>query len=230
MDAFALAVCAGSTPELANVYGPHLMVGMPHYGISDSKRRIAMFLANIGHETIGLSRVTESLNYSVEALLKTFRRTRISEADARAFGRTAIRPADQRSIANRVYGGAWGKKNLGNTHPDDGWNFRGRGLFQSTGRSNAELLTVRLRENFPHLAVPDFAANPAALSEPVWAALSACDYAARCGLNAFADAGDFDGYCDAINIGRKTAPIGDSNGWHDRRRLFVCASNALAAA
>ena len=61
---------------------------------------------------------------------------RITEAQAQRYGRTDNRPADQQAIANIVYGGAWGKKNLGNTEPDDGWRFRGRGLIQLTGRDN----------------------------------------------------------------------------------------------
>lgn len=78
----------------------------------------------------------ESLNYSVEGLLKTFSRARISEADARRFGRTSTRVADQVAIGNAVYGGEWGKANLGNTQPGDGWKFRGHAWPHCTGRRN----------------------------------------------------------------------------------------------
>lgn len=44
--------------------------------------------------------------------------------------------ADPKAFFNRVYGGDWGKRNLGNTEPDDGYNLRGRGPFQITGRYN----------------------------------------------------------------------------------------------
>lgn len=228
MDVGFVALCTGATIARARIFGPHLMAGMLHYGISDTQARTAMFLANVGHESLGLASIIESLNYSVEALLAKFERTRISESDARLHGRTAGRPANQRAIANLIYGGAWGKKNLGNTEPNDGWDFRGHGLLQSTGRSNAELLTTRLGARFPDLDVPDFTVTPEALSEPMWAALSACDYIDRKGLNAVADAGDFDGYCDTINKGRKTAPIGDSNGFPDRARLYRVALSAKA--
>jgi len=39
-------------------------------------------------------------------------------------------------LANTVYGGPWGAKNLGNTVKGDGWKFRGTGMGQITGRGN----------------------------------------------------------------------------------------------
>lgn len=94
------------------------------------------WLGQLHHESAGFSKLVESLNYSVEGLLATFGRHRISEADCRRLGRTPTRKADQISIANLVYGGAWGAKNLGNTQVGDGWKFRGSGLIQTTGRAN----------------------------------------------------------------------------------------------
>jgi murein DD-endopeptidase MepM/ murein hydrolase activator NlpD len=49
------------------------------------------------------------------------------------YGRTKEHKADQRKIAEIAYGS---RKELGNTQPSDGWNFRGKGLLQITGRSN----------------------------------------------------------------------------------------------
>jgi len=80
--------------------------------------------------------IRENLNYSVRRLINSFGRHRISEADAKRYGRSGSRPADQKAIANIVYGGEWGLKNLGNTKPNDGWMFRGGGLAQITGRAN----------------------------------------------------------------------------------------------
>lgn len=106
----------------------------------DTMREVASFLANISVESAGLTRMAESLNYSVDGLLKTFGRHRISEADARRLGRKpgeAGLPLDrQMLLANILYGGEFGRVNLGNTQPGDGWKFRGYGPKQLTGRDN----------------------------------------------------------------------------------------------
>lgn len=97
----------------------------------------AYILATAFHETgQKMQPITESLNYSVQGLLSTFSRARISSAQAELIGRKPGRPANQEAIANTVYGGDWGRKNLGNTEAGDGWRYRGRGLVQITGRGN----------------------------------------------------------------------------------------------
>lgn len=108
---------------------------------------LAHWLGQSHVESRGFSTLVESLNYSVDGLLATFGRHRISEADARRLGRidgvrggqkVTIRPADQQAIANLVYGGRWGRQHLGNTEPNDGWDMRGSGFKQNTGRANIE--------------------------------------------------------------------------------------------
>lgn len=96
------------------------------------------WLGQMWVESKGFSTLTENLNYSVEGLRATFGRHRISDAQCEAYGRKPGRPADQRAIANIVYGGEWGRVNLGNIHPNDGWDMRGSGVKQITGRANIE--------------------------------------------------------------------------------------------
>lgn len=109
------------------------------FSIGDAE--IDDFLSQVIHESAHLERMEENLNYSVDALLRTFGRHRISEADARRFGRIpGKQSADVQAIANCLYGGAWGAKNLGNNQPGDGWKYRGSGPIQVTGRSNFERL------------------------------------------------------------------------------------------
>lgn len=97
----------------------------------------AHWLGQMFVESAGFTVFTENLNYSVDALINKFGRHRISVADARTFGRIdGQRAANQNAIANIIYGGEWGRVNLGNTQPGDGWRFRGGGPGQTTGRAN----------------------------------------------------------------------------------------------
>lgn len=109
---------------------------------------------------------------------------------------------------------------LGNTPEDDGdgERYRGHGLIQTTGRHNHARVRDRLRERFQ--GVPDFEADPAALTDPQWAALSAADYWDDKGLNALADAGDFKAITRKIN--------GGLNGYADRKARWARAKRALA--
>jgi putative chitinase len=97
---------------------------------------LAHWLGQMYVESAGFAVMSESLNYSVEGLLRTFGRHRISAADCERYGRKPGRPANQEALANILYGGAWGAANLGNTEPGDGWRFRGSGFKQITGRAN----------------------------------------------------------------------------------------------
>lgn len=101
---------------------------------------IAYIIATAFHETGGtFNPGKENLNYSVAALRSKFSRERISLSDAARYGRDGKQKANQSAIANLIYGGAWGLRQLGNRLVGDGWRFIGRGLVQLTGRRNYEL-------------------------------------------------------------------------------------------
>ena len=104
-------------------------------GIAD-RLALAHWLGQMRVESAGFTTLAESLNYSVEGLLKMFGRHRISAADCDKFGRKPGQAANQNALANILYGGEWGRKNLGNTEPGDGWRYRGGGVKQITGRAN----------------------------------------------------------------------------------------------
>ena len=95
-------------------------------------------------------------------------------------------------------------KPLGNTEPGDGKRYRGRGLIQVTGRSNyasyGQLLGINL------VALPDRA------NEPLIAARLAGAFWKQRGLNALADAEDFQGITRRIN--------GGMNGLAERKRYL----------
>lgn len=211
-----LRAATGCTAEAAERFAPPLAAACDAYLIN-TPARLAAFLAQIGHESGSMSRVAESFDYGVDRLAAVFGSARAALAMPHA--RRPGKPADQPALAEAVYGGEWGEKNLGNTAPGDGWRYRGRGLIQTTGRSNYRALRDRLqRRGHP---APDFEADPAALEAPTWAAWSAADYWDRRGLSGLADAGDFEAITRRIN--------GGLNGQADRVRRLQVAREALAA-
>jgi putative chitinase len=110
-----------------------------------------------------------------------------------------------------------GRADLGNTQHGDGFRYRGRGLIQTTGRSNYRQARDGLRRFLP--GVPDFEAIPDLLQAPKWAAYSAGLFWATRRLNELADKGDFLGITKKIN--------GGTNGLADRQKLRASAMEAL---
>lgn len=209
LTAQIVSASTGSTLANAEKYLPFLIGACRAYDIS-TPLRVAGFLSQIGHESKGLAVLTEDLNYSVEALLRMFGRHRISEADARKYGRTATQRANQEAIANCIYGGEWGAKNLGNLHPGDGWRYRGRGFKQLTGRDNYLRCGAAIGE--------DLVGNPDQLLQPVNAALSAGWFWRTNGLNELADRGDVVAMTRRIN--------GGDIGLPQRQALYAAAMTA----
>jgi putative chitinase len=106
-----------------------------------------------------------------------------------------------------------GRADLGNTEPGDGFRFRGRGLIQVTGRANYATCGAALC-----LPLTD---HPELLEQPGNAAQSAAWFWNSRGLNAFADAMDFETITRRVN--------GGLNGWDDRVALWKLALAALGA-
>lgn len=211
MSSDQLQKATGCSPANAALYLPFLQGTMKAYDITTPKR-MAGFLSQISHESAKFTQLTESLNYSVDGLMLTFGRHRISKEDAWEFGRTMKRQANQIAIANAVYGGEWGRKNLGNTMPGDGWKFRGRGLKQLTGRDNYARCGAAIGEKLTD--------DPDRLLMPINACLSAGWFWKTNNLNAWADRGDVPGMTKIVN--------GGANGLPQRVALFGKAVEAFA--
>lgn len=142
------------------------------------------------------------------------------ERMAAFLGQLGHESASFRYVREIASGAAYeGRADLGNTQPGDGVRYRGRGLMQVTGRANYRRVTRRLRAKLG--AVPDFEAEPEQLEQPRWAAYSAGDYWDAHGLNAYADAGDFEAITQKIN--------GKLNGQADRLARWLLAKQALAS-
>jgi putative chitinase len=99
---------------------------------------------------------------------------------------------------------------LGNTQPGDGKRFMGRGLIQITGRANYSQCSHALFDDFGLLLD-----TPEMLELPEHAASSAGWFWSSRGLNAIADAGDFEKITRRIN--------GGLNGYEDRQRWWAKA-------
>lgn len=198
-------------------YADELVKQMKAAGIMDNVKRASMFLGQVHVESGGFRTVVESLNYSADAIIKTFGRHRISEADAKKFGRIDAevrkrtgwklpdQPAHQNALANILYGGEWGRKNLGNTQPGDGWRFRGRGLKQLTGRDNYR------RFSRAWLGDESLLDNPDRVAQPDGAVASAIWFWRANGLNEIADRGSVDAVTKVVNGG--TLGLSDRKTW-----------------
>ncbi len=118
---------------------------LPVYGIT-TKERVAMFLAQTGHESLDWTILEENLFYRSETLLRVFPKYYKTKADADAH---AKKPA---LIANRVYANRMGN---GDTASGDGYTFRGRGILQITGKNNYARCSNGLYGDLRLLKMPD---------------------------------------------------------------------------
>jgi putative chitinase len=208
-----LAQATGATEDRANLYLPALLDAMERFNIY-TPDRIRMFLANVGIESGGLKYVSEI--WGPTAQQKRY------ERDMNYVWPSSI--AQSREPGYEVNRLAYG---LGNVAVSDGKRFAGHGLMQVTGRANHKAIQAQLMMAMPGMDVPNFEQNPEQLTEPLWAAFSAGNFWHSYNLNIYADAGDFDGVCDVINIGHKTEQVGDANGYNQRLALYKATQELI---
>lgn len=135
-----------------------------------TRLRMAHFLAQVMTETGGLKRLDENMNYAFPTLMRVFSRRTVSEAKAREIAGNPV------AVANWVYGGRLG--NLGRD-TQDGWNYRGSGFIQLTGRAN-------FRDRGREVGLP-LEENPELARQPREGLLVALAYWTARGINAAAD-------------------------------------------
>lgn len=193
-------IAAGVEKDTAEGWMPWLQGTCKAYEINNP-HRIAGFLSQIAHESAGMTRLTENLNYSAEGLMRTWPKRFPTIEFARQYARNPQR------IANLVYANRMGN---GDEASGDGWRYRGRGLKQLTGKANYAAFTEAVGQ--------DFVTEPDELLQPVNAALSAGWFWNTNGLNALADKSDVAAMTRRIN--------GGLIGLEDRQRRY---NNCMAA-
>ncbi|HGP2683835.1 TPA: glycoside hydrolase family 19 protein [Salmonella enterica] len=193
---------AGIRAELAARWYPHITAAMSEFGITAPLDQ-AMFLAQIGHESGGFTRIVENLNYSADGLKATFGKY-FPDDTAQLYGRTADHPANQKAIANIVYA-----HRMGNIEENDGWNYRGRGLIQITGHDNYRDCGAGLGA--------DLILSPQLLEQDEYAARSAAWFFASKG--SLKRSGDIKAVTKIIN--------GGTNGLDDRKARYEKAKSVL---
>lgn len=100
----------------------------------------ATLLAEVGDKA---SIKSESFNYTVNALIKTFKVFKDNPLLAKKLGRTYLQRAKKERIANYAYANRMGN---GPAASGDGWKYRGRGLIQITGKNNYEAVNKEIKD------------------------------------------------------------------------------------
>ena len=201
--------------QAAELWVDHVNAALKRCGC-ETREQVAQWIAQVGHESEGLSKLVESMNYSAERLMVVFGRYYpLSAAEigagekvsalARLHGRTSGKPADERAIANHVYNGRNGNR----PGTDDGWNYRAHGPIGVTGLSN-------YRECGDAIDV-DLVADPSLLELRATGAASTAWFWRKHDLAQYGG--------DVLTVTRKIN--GGTNGIDDRRARYVRALAVL---
>jgi putative chitinase len=176
---------------------------------------IAHVMAQISHECGAGRDVVENLNYSAGRMMQVWPSRFPTMASAAPFA------GNPKALANKVYNGRMGNV----PGSDDGWNFRGRGASQTTGR-----------EGYARLAKAtglDVVRNPDLVNDPNNFLLCGVADFVNCGCLPFARVDDVTGVTRKLNGG--TVGLAERKAWLAKWKaalvdLPVVASPPLAPA
>ena len=173
--------------------------------ISESPLRVVHFMAQVLHESAGLTIQFENLNYSADRLPQVW--------PSRFQPKGPLDPADYahnpQKLANEMYGAR-----MGNTEANDGYTYRGRGLLQITGKDSYAQATHMLRARDP--TAPDFLAFPDEVIASAWClGVAAGEWEAK-GCNALADLDNISRITRAVNGG--LIGLADRTEWAKRAK------------
>ena len=146
--------------------------------------RQAAFIGQAAHESGNFKMLVENLNYRAETLMKVWPKRFPTLEFAKQYER------DPKKIANSVYANRMGNRDEASR---DGFRFRGRGLFQTTGHAGYYHAGQALGE--------DFVMQPDLVATPQYAALTAGFFWSTHKLNQYADSRDYKMMTKNINGG-----------------------------
>jgi putative chitinase len=146
--------------------------------------RQAAFIGQAAHESGNFKMLVENLNYRAETLMKVWPKRFPTLEFAKQYER------DPKKIANSVYANRMGNRDEAS---GDGFRFRGRGLFQTTGHAGYYHAGQALGE--------DFVMQPDLVATPQYAALTAGFFWSTHKLNQYADSRDYKMMTKKINGG-----------------------------
>jgi putative chitinase len=194
-------ILPGLPPDKRAEFLPHLQSAMGEFGIT-TRLREAAFIAQIAHESKGLTRFVENLNYSAQRLRQVFPRRFPTDAFAQPFDR------QPEKIGNFIYANRLGN---GDAASGDGFRYRGRGAIQLTGRDNYR--------RFGQMLGLDLEGDPDQAATSAVAFRTAGAFWKTNGCNELADREDFVGLTRRINGGIVGLP--------ERLQLFNRAKQVL---
>ena len=165
--------------------------------------RVAMFIAQCGHESAGFRVLTENLNYSAKALNTIFPKYfRRAGRDANDYHR------QPEKIANVIYAN---RMDNGDSDSGEGWRFRGGGILQLTGRYNYTQF-AKAMEMTAEEAVDYVRTKKGALDSACW----------------FWDTNNINKWCDDMDVVGATKRInGGTIGLDDRKKHYLHAMDVL---
>ncbi|MGM5018483.1 glycoside hydrolase family 19 protein [Tardiphaga sp. 367_B4_N1_1] len=162
------------------------------YGIT-TPLLAAHVMAQISHECGAGRDVVENMNYSAGRMMQVWPSRFPTMASAGPYA------GNPRALANKVYNGRMGNA----VGSDDGWNFRGRGGSQTTGREGYE--RVRKATGI------DVVSHPEYLIDPRYFLTCAASDFINCGCLPFAKADDIVGVTRRLNGG--TVGLAERKAW-----------------
>lgn len=197
---------------------PGLVAGMiataptvfPKYGII-SDLVVCHVMAEFSEETGCGDDMQENMNYSAGRLLQVFPK-HFTQAQAIAMQH------NPRLIADQAYGSRMGN----HAGTDDGWNFRGQGLSQVTGRDGYVALAKKTGLdllNHPELIIAPDTALECGVADFV-----------LCGCLPYAEKDDLLGVASMLNVGHYVSDPSKINGYSMRRNWLSLWKHAMGVA